>query len=515
MDTKLTNELRNVAPAAAALTTEQIAAVAFAYEFLGECRTGNGKDHASVLRAFLDMSHVVPAAAAPHVLRYSWTKTGMKGDADGVWVMASDAAAQPDHIGEASEMVAAARPDDHIADARKLVTAAQGVDWLLYEHDDGRYAVAQTAEDATFTRGEPAWHRVGPVTIYGRAAVAPPDGRNADYVVTLHGSSDAHGIHEEAKPCAHCGQSPSWHAAWTPDDGEIMSWFTSDWDEDTQECRIAEYHFVQGAKEALKRASMQTVAPAVAAPLDSLAKRATRAAAAWVSPDTPVSTALAYREGYIAGVRSQTGAVQPDAPLCPNGEVWNPNPDVIIDDQEHGPRMVPRTGMSEDMPDAEAQPDERTAVPQAGATLTPEAILDAFKHAGMNLDPTPNALYTVRGQHAQLIEGARALLASAPTEQRMSDAARDVLAERARQFSEEGFALDHDDQHEPGTLAMAAASYAVAASYASANLFPMPKGKPPTSWPWDKKWWKPGDARRDLIKAGALILAEIERIDRA
>lgn len=97
----------------------------------------------------------------------------------------------------------------------------------------------------------------------------------------------------------------------------------------------------------------------------------------------------------------------------------------------------------------------------------------------------------------------------------MSDAARDILAERARQFSEEGFALDHDDQHEPGTLAMAAASYAVAASYASANLFPMPKGKPPTSWPWDKKWWKPGDARRDLIKAGALILAEIERIDRA
>jgi hypothetical protein len=34
-------------------------------------------------------------------------------------------------------------------------------------------------------------------------------------------------------------------------------------------------------------------------------------------------------------------------------------------------------------------------------------------------------------------------------------------------------------------------------------------------WPWDRKWWKPKDRRRDLVRAGALILAEIERLDRA
>jgi hypothetical protein len=34
-------------------------------------------------------------------------------------------------------------------------------------------------------------------------------------------------------------------------------------------------------------------------------------------------------------------------------------------------------------------------------------------------------------------------------------------------------------------------------------------------WPWDRKWWKPTDRRRDLVKAAALILAEIERLDRA
>lgn len=103
-------------------------------------------------------------------------------------------------------------------------------------------------------------------------------------------------------------------------------------------------------------------------------------------------------------------------------------------------------------------------------------------------------------------------LATAPT---TSDAARDVLAERRRQIEQEGWTLKHDDEHDGGQLPMAAASYAVAASYASAGLFPMPKGAPPTSWPWRKSWWKPTTPRRDLVKAGALILAEIERIDRA
>lgn len=34
-------------------------------------------------------------------------------------------------------------------------------------------------------------------------------------------------------------------------------------------------------------------------------------------------------------------------------------------------------------------------------------------------------------------------------------------------------------------------------------------------WCWDRSWWKPTTPRRDLVKAAALILAEIERIDRA
>jgi len=36
-------------------------------------------------------------------------------------------------------------------------------------------------------------------------------------------------------------------------------------------------------------------------------------------------------------------------------------------------------------------------------------------------------------------------------------------------------------------------------------------------WPikWMAAWFKPTDPRRDLVKAGALCIAEIERLDRA
>ncbi|NPW56957.1 hypothetical protein HPR97_34090, partial [Pseudomonas aeruginosa] len=34
-------------------------------------------------------------------------------------------------------------------------------------------------------------------------------------------------------------------------------------------------------------------------------------------------------------------------------------------------------------------------------------------------------------------------------------------------------------------------------------------------WPWDEEWWKPKSARENLVRAGALVLAEIERLDRS
>lgn len=91
-----------------------------------------------------------------------------------------------------------------------------------------------------------------------------------------------------------------------------------------------------------------------------------------------------------------------------------------------------------------------------------------------------------------------------------SQAINDVLVERVRQLSEEGYDAAHDDTHQGGSLAQAAACYA-------ANAGGMPQagyGYAPY-WPFDGEWWKPKDARRDLVRAAALILAELERLDRA
>jgi hypothetical protein len=92
----------------------------------------------------------------------------------------------------------------------------------------------------------------------------------------------------------------------------------------------------------------------------------------------------------------------------------------------------------------------------------------------------------------------------------VSGAARDVLAERARQVNVEGWTPEHDDEHSDGEMAAAAAVYALVGSGWHIDRV---RG----FWPphWSSAWLKPSTPRRDLIKAGALILAEIERIDRA
>ncbi|WP_261981663.1 hypothetical protein [Pseudomonas aeruginosa] len=84
----------------------------------------------------------------------------------------------------------------------------------------------------------------------------------------------------------------------------------------------------------------------------------------------------------------------------------------------------------------------------------------------------------------------------------------DVQAERRRQITAEGWTPEHDDEHNGGELADAAACYALWAG----GINP---GNWREFWPWAPEWLKHSEPRRMLVKAAALILAEIQRLDRA
>jgi hypothetical protein len=97
----------------------------------------------------------------------------------------------------------------------------------------------------------------------------------------------------------------------------------------------------------------------------------------------------------------------------------------------------------------------------------------------------------------------------------MPKAIDDINAERLRQMGSEGWTLEHDDKHVRGELAAAAGCYAIVAGCSDRSRQQFPAQQHPyPEWPWDNQWWKPKDRRADLVRAGALIVAEIERLDR-
>lgn len=122
-----------------------------------------------------------------------------------------------------------------------------------------------------------------------------------------------------------------------------------------------------------------------------------------------------------------------------------------------------------------------------------------------------------------------------------------IAAERQRQIAAEGFDQAHDDDHDRGELARAARFYALAAMIVErlphsigavvevlewhgidpghdADLARMVENparhyygwnKAPSEWPWEASSWRPSrSAVRNLEKAGALIAAEIDRMER-
>lgn len=117
----------------------------------------------------------------------------------------------------------------------------------------------------------------------------------------------------------------------------------------------------------------------------------------------------------------------------------------------------------------------------------------------------------------------------------VSKAAADVVDERQRQIEKEGWTDEHDDAHEKGDLALAAICFATPVKLF--ERFEQNNGVDFIDpWPWDSKWdrrYRSGSAKgkgtnvlpnpstysdveyRDLlVKASALLIAEIEKMDR-
>ena len=86
-----------------------------------------------------------------------------------------------------------------------------------------------------------------------------------------------------------------------------------------------------------------------------------------------------------------------------------------------------------------------------------------------------------------------------------------IAEERQRQIEKEGWTPEHDDGHTEQEMAGAAACYAMPEGRRELNPI-----KVPYDFPWGSKWWKPTPKNRirELQKAGALIAAEIDRLNR-
>lgn len=88
----------------------------------------------------------------------------------------------------------------------------------------------------------------------------------------------------------------------------------------------------------------------------------------------------------------------------------------------------------------------------------------------------------------------------------------DVMHERCSQLSEKGHAPEWDDTYTKGELVNGAIAYCDASVGEVTEEDAADVGL--LFWPWPPETFKPRDKRSNLVRAAALIIAEIERLDR-
>lgn len=100
-----------------------------------------------------------------------------------------------------------------------------------------------------------------------------------------------------------------------------------------------------------------------------------------------------------------------------------------------------------------------------------------------------------------------------------------IAQERNRQIEVEGYNEQHDSQHNVREFIAAAITYAKSSDLSlHSETFqpdddwhetnePFYRNEVKRGWPWDENTFKPTTPLRDLVKAGALIAAAIDRIN--
>ena len=139
------------------------------------------------------------------------------------------------------------------------------------------------------------------------------------------------------------------------------------------------------------------------------------------------------------------------------------------------------------------------------AKLTPEQAIEILRQEFVDYSPVSKFVKPISRIRAH---GIADLIESLATDADAITGVKLIAAERQRQIEKEGWTPEHDDQHENGELALAAACYAIPIKWRVRAHYLS------ELWPWALKWWKPTpDNRiRELQKAGALIAAEIDRL---
>jgi hypothetical protein len=87
-----------------------------------------------------------------------------------------------------------------------------------------------------------------------------------------------------------------------------------------------------------------------------------------------------------------------------------------------------------------------------------------------------------------------------------------ITEERNRQEKEKWYWPSHDDRHTRFTLTRAAMSYAAVVGAPDREAKKLSESAPTDDWPVKWKWKPSDDPIRNLVKAGALIAAEIDRL---